>query len=337
MFSKTNLFAAIIFLSGILSGSFGAVSAQDKKDDKKETITISKKEDSVLKKLEKAKTADEKMQLVEAYIKEFPQSAARQRVVEFAAREVLQLKDNNQIILQGEKYLQIFTPDAEADLVLPALIFSYIQVKRTKDAFDTAQKYLARHPEDISTPLMLSIEGSNQARTGNKDFAVLSGGYAAQAIELIQADKRPSDIAEANWQEYKTKWLPQLYQTQGYLEYVSGEKAKSRVSLEKATALNSADINSWLLLGSMLDDEYQALALKYNTTAAGAERDAQLVKANEKLDATIESFARIVALTDGKPEAKQINDQVRENLESYYKYRHKNTDGLKALIDKYKK
>ena len=79
------------------------------------------------------------------------------------------------------------------------------------------------------------------------------------------------------------------------------------------------------------------LALKFNTTAAGAERDAMLVKANEKLDATIEAFARIVALTDGKPEAKQVNDQVRENLESYYKYRHKNTDGLQALIDKYKK
>ena len=49
------------------------------------------------------------------------------------------------------------------------------------------------------------------------------------------------------------------------------------------------------------------------------------------------AFARIIALTDGKPEAKQINDQVRENLENYYKYRHKNTDGLQALINKYKK
>ena len=212
-----------------------------------------------------------------------------------------------------------------------------MQVKRTNDAFDYGQKYLARHPEDVHTRLTLAVEGSNQVRSGNKTFAVASRDYAAKAIELIEADKRPADIKQANWAEYKTKWLPQLYQTQGYIDFSSGDKEKARVSLEKATALNSADINSWLLIGSMLDDEYQALALKYNTTAAGAERDAQLVKANEKLDATIDTFARIVALSDGKPEAKQINDQVRENLENYYKYRHKNTDGMQALIDKYKK
>lgn len=339
MFSKTKLFTGIIFLTGILSVGFVAVPAQDKKDDKdkKDTITVSEKEQKVIKKMEKAKTADEKMQLVEAYIKEFPQSPARQRIVEFAAREVLESKDNNQIILQGEKYLKIFPADAEADIVLPGLIFSYVQVKRTNDAFDTAQKYLARHPEDVYTRLTLAVEGSNLVRTGTGTFAAASREYAARAIELIEADKRPADITEANWGEYKTKWLPQLYQTQGFIDYSSGEKEKARGSLEKATSLNSGDINSWLILGSMLDDEYQALALKYNATAAGAERDAQLVKANEKLDATIEAFARIVALTDGKPDGKQINDQVRQNLESYYKYRHKNTDGMQALIDKYKK
>ena len=339
MVSKTKLFAVIIFLSGILYGNFGTVSAQENKDDKdkKETITVSKKEESALKKIEKAQTIGEKMQLIEAFVKEYPQSPARKQVVGHAADQILQLKDDAQIVQNGEAYLKIFTPEAEADFVLPALIYSYVQVKRPKDAFDAGQKYLARHPEDVSTRLTLAIEGSNQMRMGNKDFSAPSREYAVKTIELLEADKRPAEVDEARWQEYKAKWLPQLYQTQGYLDYQSGDKAKARVSLEKATALNSGDINSWILLASMLDDEYQTLALKFNTTAAGAERDAQLVKANEKLDATIEAFARIVALTDGKPEAKQINDQVRENLENYYKYRHTNTDGLQALIDKYKK
>ncbi|MGI9055608.1 MAG: hypothetical protein ACR2F2_07375 [Pyrinomonadaceae bacterium] len=335
MFNKTKLFAVSIFLTGILYGNFGTVAAQENKD-KKETITISKKEDNALKKIEKAQTIDEKMQLIEAFVKEFPQSPARRRIVEYAADQVLQLKDDAQIVQKSENYLKIFTPEAEADLVLPALIYSYVQVKRPKDAFDTAQKYLARHPEDVSTRLTLALEGSNQVRMGNKDFAAPTSEYADKTIELMEADKRPANVLEANWQEYKTKWLPQLYQTRGYLDYNSGDKEKARVSLEKATTLNSKDINSWVLIAAMLDDEYQALALKYNTAAA-AERDALLVKANEKLDTTIEAFARIVALTDGKPEAKQINDQMREDLETYYKYRHKNTDGLQALIDKYKK
>jgi acyl-CoA reductase-like NAD-dependent aldehyde dehydrogenase len=87
----------------------------------------------------------------------------------------------------------------------------------------------------------------------------------------------------------------------------------------------------------MLDDEYQALALKYNSASPGAERDATLKQASEKMDQVIEMFARIVALTEGKPEAKQLNEQVRQNLEGYYKYRHKNLDGLNELIGKYKK
>ena len=339
MVSKTKLFAAIIFLSGILYGNIGTVSAQENKDDKdkKETVTVSKKEQSALQKIEKVQTIGEKMQLIEAFVKEYPQSPARKKVVGYAADQVLQLTDDAQIVQNGEAYLKIFTPDAEADFVLPAVIYSYVQIKRPKDAFDAGQKYLARHPEEVSTRLTLAIEGANQVRMGNKDFAATAREYAVKTIELLEADKRPENTDEARWKEYKAKWLPQLYQTQGYLDYQSGDKEKARVSLEKATTLNSGDINSWILLASMLDDEYQALALKYNTTAAGAERDAMLVKANEKLDATIEAFARIIALTDGKPEAKQINDQVRENLETYYKYRHKNTDGMQAFIDKFKK
>ena len=87
----------------------------------------------------------------------------------------------------------------------------------------------------------------------------------------------------------------------------------------------------------MVDEEYQALAANYNVTAPGTERNELLKKANEKMDQVIEMFARIVALTDARAEAKQLNEQIRQSLESYYKYRHKNLDGLQDLINKYKK
>lgn len=334
MFSKTKLFAAAVLLAGILSGSFGTVSAQDKKDEK---VTVSKKEEAAINKIQKAKTVEERLKLVADFMKEFPQSPARKQVVNYAAGQVTDLKDDAQIIQHGNTYLTIFTQPEDADLVLPNMIYSYVQLKRFKDAFNTAQTYLSRHPEDVSTRLTLSIEGTNQIRTGSKEFAAPTQEYTAEAIELIEADKRPPNLNETQWQEYKTKWLAQLYYSQGFIDFNAGNKEKARVNLEKAGSIDPKDVNTWILLVSMLDDEYQTLALKYNVAAAGAERDAMLKQANEKLDATIEVFARIVALTDGKPEAKQINDQVRENLESYYKYRYKNTDGMQALIDKYKK
>ena len=330
---KTRLFAAIFLIGGILFAGFTSVSAQDTK----EKVKVSAKEAKAIEKIEKAKTIDEKMSATAAYIKEFPQSPARQQVVDYAAAEITLLTDDAQVIKSGETYLTIFTKPEDTDLIASALIYSYIQLKRPKDAFETAQKYLTRHPEDITTRLRLALEGANQVRMEKTEFTAPARESAAKAIELIEADKRPANIEEKGWQEYKTKWLPQLYQSIGILDFYSGDKAKARPSLEKATSLDAADVNSWVLLGTMLDEDYQALATKFNSTAPGAERDALLKQANEKMDAVIEAFARIVALTDGKPESKPLNDQVRENLESYYKYRHKNTDGLQALINKYKK
>ena len=339
MNSKTKIFAAIALSAGFLFGGSNAVSAQENKEAKttQQTVKVSEREEKAIKKIEKAATIDEKMQLIAAFIKEFPQSPARSQIVNYAASQISQLKDDAQIIQKSETYLTIFNQPEDADLVYPNMIYSYIQLKRAKDAFDTAQKYFPRHSDDVRSRLVLAVEGSNQVRLGNKDFAAPAREYAATVIELVEADKRPADVDDTQWQEYKTKWLPQLYQSIGIVDFSSGDKAKARQNLEKAASLDAKDVNNWLLIGQILDEDYQAIAVKVNSAGAGAERDALLKQANEKMDATIEVFARIVALTDGKPEAKPINNQVRESLEGYYTYRNKNTDGLQALIDKYKK
>jgi hypothetical protein len=319
---------------GILLGSFGAGSAQDSQPAK---IKVSAEEAKDIKKIESAKTLAEKVKATDDFVKKYPQSPARNQAASYLAGQITQTKDDGQIVQHGEAYLKIFTEPAETDLILPSLIFSYGTVNRDKDAFAVAEKYLARHPEDVSTRLRLAVQGSNQLRGGNKDYAASSRDYAEQAIELIEAGKKPANLDDANWKEYQTKWLPQLYQSVGFVDFYGGDKAKARTNFEKVTKLDASDINSWILLAGMSDEEYQALAASYNAAAPGAERDALLKQANEKMDQVIEMYARIVALTENRPEAKQINDQIRQSLETYYQYRHKNTDGLQSLINKYKK
>lgn len=338
MLSTTKIFAAVLSI-GFLFGGSNAVSAQENKDDKtkQESVKVSKDEEKAIKKIESAKTIDEKMQLLAEFNKKYPQSPARKQVVGYAASQISQLKDDAQIIQKSENYLTIFTQPEDADLVLPNLIYSYVQLKKSKEAFDAGQKYLARHPEDVTTRLRLTIDGSNQLRAGNKEYMAQTRELGAQTIALIEADKRPADLTDVQWQEYKTKWLPQVYQSVGSVELAAGDKEKAKANLDKAIALDPKDINSLIMQATMFDADYQELANKFNAAPAGAERDKMLDQANEKMDATIEAFARIIAVTDGKPEAKNLNDQVRINLENYYKYRHKNTDGLQALIDKYKK
>jgi hypothetical protein len=162
-----------------LVGSYGPAAAQEKQDEKdpKETIKVSKKEESAIRKIEKAKNVDETLKLSADFIKEFPQSAARKQVVNNAAAKILELNDNEQLVRHGENYLKIFTPESEADVIMSGLIYSYVQIKRPQDAFDKAKSYLARHPEDVSTRLTLAIEGSNQVRMGNKQFAAPAREY----------------------------------------------------------------------------------------------------------------------------------------------------------------
>ena len=308
----------------------GAILAQDNK------IKVSADEAEAIKKIEKGKTLADKVKATQDFVKKFPKSPARGQAAEFLVSEIVRTKDDAQIIQNGETYLTIFTEPAEADLMLPDLVYSYSATNRTKEAFGAAEKYFSRHPEDVALRYKMAIDGSNLLRSGTKDYAVTSRDYAVQAIELIEANKKPANLDDLRWKDYQTKYLPQLYQTVGVYEFNMGDKTKARTSLEKATSLDARDVNSWILLATLQDEEYQELASRYNAANAGAARDELLKKANEKMDQVIDSFARVVALTDGKPEAKNVNDQIRQSLESYYKYRHKNLDGLPALIGKYK-
>jgi hypothetical protein len=55
------------------------------------------------------------------------------------------------------------------------------------------------------------------------------------------------------------------------------------------------------------------------------------------LDEVIETFAHAVGLAEGQAPYQQLHDQILQDLQAYYKYRHGgSTDGLQQLIDKYK-
>jgi hypothetical protein len=57
-----------------------------------------------------------------------------------------------------------------------------------------------------------------------------------------------------------------------------------------------------------------------------------------KLDEVIELYAHAIGLSEGNAVYQQLHDQLLQDLEAYYKYRHNgSTDGLQQLIGKYKK
>ena len=335
LFENSKRFWLFFVFTAFLLGSVNSAAAQD---DKANQPKLSAEEAKVAKKIEEAKTLDEKIKAAGDYIKKYPKSPIRNQVAEYIAGQIAQTNDTSVIVAKSENYFTIFNEPAEADRLLPNLVYSYITLKRHKDAFEAGERYISRNPEDVTVRLQLAVEGANLVRSGNKEYMPQSRTYGIRAIELIETDKRPADVEQAKWVEYRTRWLPQLHQSIGLMNYFSGDVKTAQTNFEKAVALDSADVNSWILLGSILNDEYQEMAKKYTVSEPGAERDALLKQANERLDKIIELYARVVALTDSDPNAKALNTQVRGDLESYYKYRHSNsTDGLQDLINKYKK
>ena len=297
---------------------------------------VSADEAKAAKKIQDAKTFTERLTASSDFIKKFPKSSLRKQVVEYISGQVFASKDDNQSITDSQSFMAAFTDPAETDAIIPSLIDAMLRLKRYDEAFATADKYLARHDDDVIVRVQLGIEGSNQLRTNNAKYAPQTKDYSSKAIQLIEANTKPANLTDDNWKEYQTKWLPELYTSLGFAYMFLNDADTAQVCFKKTVTLDEKNITGWYMLGTSINENYQGLAKKY-TVASGTEKETLLKKANEALDKVIDIFARVTALTDGNTGYQPLNAQVRQDLEAYYKYRHSNsTKGMQELIDSFK-
>ena len=287
--------------------------------------------------LNTATDAAAKLQVGTEFLKKFSKSPRRPRVAAYLAQEVSRVPDNAQRIALAEQFSAAFKEPAEVDLVKPTIIDAQVKLSKFDEAFAEGAKYIPRHPDDVVIQTQLAIVGIEQAQRQNPKFVPAAQGYAAKAIELMETGAMPPSFDDAGWTEYKGQWLPRLYQAQGIVLYLTNDRAGAKAKFEKSMSLDSQNPSVLMMLGMLADDEYQTLAKQYNAEK-GAGRDAILKQAVAKMDEVIELFARAVAAADGKAEFQAMNQQLMQNLESYYKFRHNgSSEGMSKIIDKYKK
>lgn len=277
-----------------------------------------------------------KLKAVADLLKKFPKTAVRRRYAGIMADEIAKVTDASQKISLSKEYQKIFTEPSEQDLILPVLIDGYSDADRPDDAFLAAATLLARQPDSVRTLVRLTLIGTEQAKKRNGKFVADSLKYGVKAIELIEGNKKPADMDDAWWIQFKTV-LPGLYQSMGILRVVSGDHAGAKTSLLKAAELAPADAFNYLLLAGLLNDDYQNQAKAYQGMPDGqAKRDA-LPKVMAMLDAVIDSYAHMIALSEGNAPLQPMRQQYLQDIEAYYKFRHNNsTAGMQQLIDKYK-
>lgn len=270
------------------------------------------------------------------FLKKYPKSGSRKRLAEYMLDQVFDVKEPNEELVQAQKYGTVFTEASEVNDSKTALIDAYIKLKRYDEAFSTAAAYLTTNADDILILTNLTITGTELAKQKNVKFVGVSKQYGAKAIELIETDKKPAAMDAAFWSKQKAT-LPQLYQEMGLISLMEQNFPEAQAKLEKAAQLNPADPFNYVLLSSITNDQYQKLALAYKDMPAGKEKEDQLQKATALLDKVIDQYAHAVALAEGKPQYQPLHDQLLEDLQAYYKFRHQNsTEGLQKLIDGYK-
>jgi hypothetical protein len=291
-------------------------------------------------KVQSATDPNAKIQAAAEFIKKYPKSTLRTKVVLHVAGEINKLPTPAEKIPLLENMLTTFKEPADADAIAPILLDAYIRSEpsRSDDALRAANSILARNPNDLTTLTQLAIMGVNEAKKGNAKFVQQSQQAGQKAIEVIEAGKKPDNMDDARWNEYQTKWLPQLYQSTALLAMMTGGSENARARLEKAVALNASDPFNYYLLGSLVNDEYQKLAEQHKTLSAGPLKDEVLKQAQAKIDEVIGYYARTVALSEGNPSYQKLHDQVLSDLKQYWSYRHAgSSDGLQQYINQYKK
>jgi tetratricopeptide (TPR) repeat protein len=336
---KLRALAMIVCASLACSAAFAA--AQDKQQANDDAPKISEGEQKAIDKIKAASGVPEKLKAAADYLKKNGKSQMRPRVAAYVSEEIGRVTDHNQRISFAENFTKTFNQPEDADLIKPSLIESLIALNKFEDAFNEGSKYVERKPDDVIVLTMLATAGANQASIKIQSGQAAPAGMlqkatdaGSKAVELLEADKKPEKMDPTFWNNFRNTWLPRLYSAQGTIFFVNKDKVAAREKLEKAVGLDPYDLSTLLMLRNIANEEYSALAERYQ-----AERkQALLNEALQKMDELIDWLARAAAITESNTQYEAMNKQIMDQLNEIYAFRHESKiDGLKELIQKYKK
>jgi len=204
-------------------------------------------------------------------------------------------------------------------------------------AFAAAQPLLAARPDDLGLQLGLLLAGVKTLKTGDHSHVKETLAAAQTALALIERGKTTDDWAPfTNAQEapaglhyYSAVLCAETAPEQALIHLTEVTRSKSSFSADPTTYQLLAGVTYKAEVAPLLTEYQSKYAGKTVTDEATAFRD----RVNQNLDKVITSYARAVALSDGKPAQTQLNASARKALEAVYTQRHDgSTDGLEDVI-----
>ena len=335
LFSSARLLTlvALVMLTNFSASASLSFSWTDQ--DKKE-LEISEAEAKAAGEVEAAADAAAKVAAATTFAQKYAKSTLRPKIAEHVGAHITHVKDPGQRVKLAEELQKLFSEPGEVDVVRRVVIDAYASSDRLDEAFALTATALTASPEDVWLLARMASAGTEAAKRQNRKFVTNALQYGTKAIELIEANKKPANLDDATWTSQKGM-LPRLYQDMGILSFVNKDLTAAMARFQKAVTLEPRDPMNYAMIATIFDEEYQQSAQAYQQMAAGSQKDELLKKINEQLDQAIDWYARAIGVATGRPEFQPLLNQALQNVTPYYKYRHNNsTEGLQALIDKYK-
>ena len=276
-----------------------------------------------------------KLAAAEDFVAKFPKSGERLRIAELIAAEILKIKDGNVALALLDRAKAVFTSEQEREILKPVALEAFALGGRADDAFALATEMLAKNPDDLHVLVRMTHAGAEETRKKNRKYTDVSLQYGLKAIAIIEKGKKPSTLDDQTWSTHKTN-LGQLYQHTAilYLAAQNTEEAKTR--LKRASELSPHDPANFALLGRIINVDYLAQMKSYEEMPEGGPKQEAQKKLEVVLDAVIDAYARAAGLATGRAEYQSLLQQVILDLTTYYKHRHKSTNGLPQLINQYR-
>ncbi|HYL99795.1 MAG TPA: hypothetical protein VEZ90_12635 [Blastocatellia bacterium] len=288
------------------------------------------------KKVEQGTDAEARLKAATDFAKKYPKSTLMKQVATLVASKIDEVKDGSQKITFAQTYKGIFKGPDETAIIEPVLLDGFIKANRLDEAFQQGAADMQHDPNNVEIATRLALLAYDQLRQKNTKYAAQCIDLSTKAIALIEGDKKPEQLTDQQWRDYKTRLLAALYQATGYYLLSSNKPDEAMAKFEKSAATNPTDPFSYVLMGGVAYEHYAEVAKKYKAASPGPAQDDLLKTALATLDKVIDYYAHATALSEGNVQLKQLHDGILEELTTFYKYRHNSDEGLQQLIDKYK-
>lgn len=168
--------------------------------------------------------------------------------------------------------------------------------------------------------------------------------YAEQALPLLESATPPEPLTAEQYNAARDSAQARLNQLLGlyHLKQATPNYEQAEAFLTKAAAVKSKqpgegwkDPNNYNLRTQVYSNQYQTLSSQYRALPAdkqtGDEGKALLEKLNPVVDKLLMDYARVIALSSD-PRLKALQDEAKERMEAFWKFKYNKTDGMADYI-----